>query len=469
MARALGLDVSDAGVTGVGEGGKLLGPSPGLALVEGDRVSVGEAAQRKARLKPLYLASRFWERLDPAPLGRPFPQGLTHADLVHAHLASLWERAGSVDAVILAVPGVYGEEALGRLVGISEALGMPVRGLIDTAVAAASAGFPGDRLLVIDLHLHRACLTELRQGEQLVRERVATLDGFGIEDFHGLLARRIAEAFVQQARFDPLHSATNEQALHDRLPGWLDRLARDKPDRRLSLDASGREVEIEVLPAAVADWARPFCEAVAQEMSLLRRAGEATSVLLASRASAVPGLAERLASVRGVSVRILPAHAAAAGALRERHHLPEGPGLRFLTRVPRPDGEAGAATLEGGAIVRPATPSVGGPAGEESGPRPTHLLWGHRACRLTSEPLTVGTAPPTGGRGLALEGETAGISRVHCRLVENGGAIVLEDLSTWGTFVNDERVEGKAVVVAGDRVRLGSPGIELLLVASDEG
>jgi len=53
--------------------------------------------------------------------------------------------------------------------------------------------------------------------------------------------------------------------------------------------------------------------------------------------------------------------------------------------------------------------------------------------------------------------------------VENGGAIVLEDLSTWGTFVNDERVEGKAVVVAGDRVRLGSPGIELLLVASDEG
>jgi len=467
VARALALDVSDAGVTGVGDGGQLLGPSPGLALVEGDRVIVGEVAQGKARLKPLFLASRFWERLDPSPLGRPFPSGLTHADLVHAHLASLWERAGDVEAVVLAVPGVYGEEALGRLVGISEALGMPVRGLLDAAVAAASAGFPGDRLLVIDLHLHRACLTELRQGAQLVRERVATLDGFGVEDLHGVLARRIAETFVQQARFDPLHSASTEQALHDRLPGWLDRLSREKPSRHLSLDAGGREVEVEVPAAAVADWARPFCEAVVQEMSLLRRAGEATSVLLTSRASAVPGLADRLASVRGVSVRVLPVHAAAAGALRERHRLPEGSGLRFLTRLPRPDGEAGAATLEGGAIVRQATPQVVGSGSEGQGPRPTHVVWGHRACRLTADPLIVGTAPPAGSRGLTLEGETAGISRAHCRLAESGGTVVLEDTSTWGTFVNDERVEGRAVVVAGDRVRLGSPGIELLLVASD--
>jgi pSer/pThr/pTyr-binding forkhead associated (FHA) protein len=81
----------------------------------------------------------------------------------------------------------------------------------------------------------------------------------------------------------------------------------------------------------------------------------------------------------------------------------------------------------------------------------------------------LGTAPPEGGRALRLAGETAGISRAHCRLFETGGAVVLEDLSSWGTYVNGERVAGRAVVEAGDRIRMGSPGIELLLVSAAEG
>jgi pSer/pThr/pTyr-binding forkhead associated (FHA) protein len=48
------------------------------------------------------------------------------------------------------------------------------------------------------------------------------------------------------------------------------------------------------------------------------------------------------------------------------------------------------------------------------------------------------------------------VSRVHCRLsVTDEGALEVEDLrSTNGTFVNERRVE-RAVLVAGDRLRLG--------------
>ena len=48
------------------------------------------------------------------------------------------------------------------------------------------------------------------------------------------------------------------------------------------------------------------------------------------------------------------------------------------------------------------------------------------------------------------------VSRVHCRLSVSGdGALEVEDLrSTNGTFVNERRVE-RAVLVAGDRLRLG--------------
>jgi hypothetical protein len=79
VARALALDVSDAGVLGVAEGGALLGPSPGYALVDGETRLVGEEARRRARLKPRFVVSRFWERLDTEPLGRPFPDGLRAA------------------------------------------------------------------------------------------------------------------------------------------------------------------------------------------------------------------------------------------------------------------------------------------------------------------------------------------------------------------------------------------------------
>jgi pSer/pThr/pTyr-binding forkhead associated (FHA) protein len=55
------------------------------------------------------------------------------------------------------------------------------------------------------------------------------------------------------------------------------------------------------------------------------------------------------------------------------------------------------------------------------------------------------------------------VSRVHCRLSVTGdGTLEVEDLrSTNGTFVNERRVE-RAVLVAGDRLRLGRAELEVL-------
>ena len=47
----------------------------------------------------------------------------------------------------------------------------------------------------------------------------------------------------------------------------------------------------------------------------------------------------------------------------------------------------------------------------------------------------------------------------------------LEDLSTYGTFVNGERIGGRMSLQAGDRLRLGTPGVEceLVRVVDDDG
>jgi pSer/pThr/pTyr-binding forkhead associated (FHA) protein len=49
------------------------------------------------------------------------------------------------------------------------------------------------------------------------------------------------------------------------------------------------------------------------------------------------------------------------------------------------------------------------------------------------------------------------VSRVHCRLsADASGDLSVEDLdSTNGTFVNDERVSGRAALSPGDRLRVG--------------
>jgi hypothetical protein len=100
---------------------------------------------------------------------------------------------------------------------------------------------------------------------------------------------------------------------------------------------------------------------------------------------------------------------------------------------------------------------------------PTHVILDGRAHAIGDQPLVLGLG---GGdpalaadRRIALTGSSAGISRSHCTLARRDGNVFVRDLSRYGTFVNGERVDGEAVVGAGDRLRIGTPGIVLELVA----
>ena len=82
--------------------------------------------------------------------------------------------------------------------------------------------------------------------------------------------------------------------------------------------------------------------------------------------------------------------------------------------------------------------------------------------------LCAGAAVPAGQRGLTVAAGP-GVSRVHCRLVVDAQGAWLEDLSTYGTFLNGERVGGRVALRAGDRLRLGNPGVGLELVRVVDG
>ena len=100
-----------------------------------------------------------------------------------------------------------------------------------------------------------------------------------------------------------------------------------------------------------------------------------------------------------------------------------------------------------------------------TGPAPSHVLWEGRAYPLQPDTLVVGREPTTNPRHITLPDGLAGVSRRHCTFVHDGDELVLLDHSTFGTFVNGERVQERVRIYAGDRVRLGEPGIELTLIA----
>jgi hypothetical protein len=58
------------------------------------------------------------------------------------------------------------------------------------------------------------------------------------------------------------------------------------------------------------------------------------------------------------------------------------------------------------------------------------------------------------------------VSRRHCSLRREGDRTVLVDHSRYGTWINGARVRERAAVRPGDRVRVGTPGVEFTLISA---
>jgi hypothetical protein len=64
----------------------------------------------------------------------------------------------------------------------------------------------------------------------------------------------------------------------------------------------------------VEEWARTYREELAQKVSLLKRPGEPTTLLLSARAARLPGLVGHLSGMRNSDVVLVPEQAAAASS-----------------------------------------------------------------------------------------------------------------------------------------------------------
>jgi hypothetical protein len=446
--------INDAAIT-LFRDDKIAYREPGFALLDDRNLITGREAFASARVHPRRVQHRYWTNLTTTPLQVQRFSHLSAADLVSRQLEQMWGAGGgSATELVVAVPAYMDTKHLGLFLGIAGELKLPVVAMVDAAVAATRREYRDAVPVHIDMGLHATTLTRLAQPGHVQVERVEVLQDCGVYALYDAWLNILAEAFVQQSRFDPLHTAETEQMLLNNLPAWLSQAAhRDRVGLQLQYGGVSHEAEVESLLLIGA--AAPIYQPISSTLRSLYRAGDLPAIQVTDRIARLPGLPEMLKARVGGEVFVLEPGATARGALARIRDTPaRGSGIS-LRRQLAWDQSVAEVERDETARVRAGVP--------------THLLFGSKAYAIAaSPPLALGTQAADGERTIALGTDMPGISRRHCSVSLRDGQCVLEDHSRYGTFLNGHRIDGSTVLQVGDSLRVGSPGYEFHMITTDE-
>ncbi|MDB6091571.1 MAG: hypothetical protein JWN85_4355 [Gammaproteobacteria bacterium] len=344
------------------------------------------------------------------------------------------------------------------MLAIARSLSLPVDGFVDSAVASAAALGLERSAIILELGLHHAAATSVdRDGGQVRRRRTVLSERSGLMGFCHAWLELVSTTMIKRTRFDPLHDATVEQRLFGLLMTWAHE-AGAKGSTTATLTQGDDRFEITLTRDQFVEAARPLQHEILRLVHELRPAGAPITLVVPAMVARLPGLRDELEQFVGCELVSLPdGFAGAATSLLDLPERASGDPVRLLRRLPlygqRIPADSGVRELLGQRRDRASPPS--------------HLLFSGQVYTLGNDPLVVGRVPG-GARAITLPDGLAGVSRRHCTFIREGDELIVLDHSSFGTFVNGERVAERVRVRAGDRVRLGDPGIELALLTVDE-
>jgi len=408
----------------VAKDGKIVTRSAGCAIVQGSEIKIGDAACQQAHLHPRDSHNRFWYQLDQAALRRPSRAARHHADLAFKHLEHVYKAAGSPTSMVFAIPGGYSKEQLALLLGIAEACKIKIVALVDAAVAAAAACVASGTYHHIEIQRHRAVITELLIAENVTRTNVETTDGAGFDKLMTRFVAFIADQFLAQSRFDPLHQANTEQLLYNEMPKWL-KLLQSRREIKVHIEFSRSRFEARISNADIVSVAEPTYRDIHDQIA------QHNHCLIGSRLAAMPGFVESR-----VNQFALPEIAVFDGCA-ELAKLPidKKRGVSLLTQLKASE----APTIGATAAVAEITPT----ASRLLSNAPTHVLSGTSAYEITPSPLYLSTT------GEALRAPT---ERTVAHVTRNGTATHLVAETGARLRLNGRPAGADTPLTAGDEI-----------------
>ena len=405
------------------QSGNIVASSPGVAVLEQDRIELGQAALQAAHIDPRNTFSRFWSNLNQDNFKQRTKLARHNADLAFAHLLSLHEMAGEVDRVIFAVPGSFTNSQLSLLLGLAEASPFTVTGLIDSAVAAAAAAAGAGRYIYLDIHLHHTIITSLEVSGTVSRTAVKSINDVGLLDIHDRCVNHMADLFIQQSRFDPLHHAATEQALHNRLAQCLQELETET-DTVVEIEFENTRYQSRVNRERLVEALQPLYNKISTVID------PSCFALVNRRLSVLPAFTDHLAAAK-VKAEILDERAIFDGCMGYTlENKPAGEDIYFVTQL--------KAVSE--PPVNPVTPVA---AGREQPPEAgaTHVLVKSEAHLLGPVPLYLSA------QGVVKESREDPL----CTLTSNGTVATLSPVGNPAlVFVNGRAATGNTGLKPGD-------------------
>jgi hypothetical protein len=431
--------------------GRVLASAPAAVTPAEEGGLAGASAWSRLRREPKSIATRHWWEL-----AHRHPPSARSTALIGAELAARLQEhppvAGS--RIWMATPAMLEPAALGILLGIVRALGLSLEGFVDAAVASAAALGLDRPALALELGLHHVAVAALEGAAPIRKRRVVSSERGGLLELYQHWLALVGAMFVKRTRFDPFHDAATEQQLFDLLP-TLARAAARAGNATAVLEARGARLEVPISSDQLTQAAEPVYREMLALMRSLRPAGAPIALLVPQAVVELPGMRAALAQFFGCElVALADGFGGAAASLLDlpRSELDHG-AVPLLRRLPAQRQESCASLAQRELLERDARQSL-----------PTHVLLAGRTFALGRSPIAVGRALGEPD-AISLPEGLAGVSRRHCTLLREGDATVLVDHSRCGTYVNGERVLERARVHAGDRIRIGEPGVELALIA----
>jgi hypothetical protein len=360
------------------------------------------------------------------------------------------------------------------MLAIARTLSLQVDGFVDSAVVSAASFGLERSAIVLEIGLHHAAATYIdRDGAQARRRRTVMTEHAGLMAFYQGWLELVSSTMVKRTRFDPLHGAATEQQLFDSLAGWAAEAASQGSTDAL-LTHGAERFEVALTRDQFARAGQLQHREIVRLLHELRPAGAPIVLAVPELVARLPGLRQELEQFVDCELVSLPdGFAACATSELDLPVRASGDPVRLLRRLPAAAADFAKNSADkrtsdnarSGELVSVPRERLGAARGRSAAP--SHLLLNGQVYALGGEPLVIGRAP-TGPRAIALPEGLAGVSRRHCTLSPEGGELVLIEHSSFGTFVNGERVAERVRVHAGDRVRLGDPGVELSLLAVSE-
>ncbi len=226
--------------------GEFINEDAGLALLLDEGLKIGNDANALAKLHPRKVNDNFWQSPSIEPLKAVPSYVRHHADLIYHHLSKIHQDLGAPENILLAVPSSLNAEQLSYILGVADALPFIFVGLCDLAVAGtAYSGLRGS-ILHYEMQRHQTVITLLQSNDETEKKDVIVAPNLGLHAIQNTWTNIIADNFIEQSRFNPMHTAESEQNLFNQLPQWIEQLTtRNDLSIEFSTDEKTYEAKLE--------------------------------------------------------------------------------------------------------------------------------------------------------------------------------------------------------------------------------